>query len=84
MEGGRDRNKETWRVWLWAAVFCLCVLGLATGCGPQNGQHVEGTSQTEMPDESESQVDEVLTAGTGAEDPIPAEPGMRLLEGIYY
>lgn len=32
MENTKDRRKETWLTWLWAVVFCFCVISLATGC----------------------------------------------------
>jgi len=93
MENTKARRKETWLTWIWAAVFCLCVVMLATGCGnvgtagtEDPSSTVEGSLDVDGNGDVAETVDVVSEKGLGSspKDPIPAEPGMRLLEGVYY
>lgn len=89
----KDSRRETWLTWIWAAVFCFCVVSLATGCSQAGISGAENPSSAiEGSLTLEDNGDEAETPGTVSETgpgssprkPISAEPGMRLLEGVYY
>lgn len=98
MENKKNSRKETWLTWLWAVVFCFCVISLATGCGnvgtagtedpsvavpgALSGEDSDGPDSAGTSDTSDRIAE--IGPGSSPKDPIPAEPGMRLLEGVYY
>ncbi len=88
-----DRRKETWLAWMWAVLFCLCVVSLATGCtkvgtageeDPSSAMTGALSGEDSDPISAEPEIVYKKGPGSSAKDPIPAEPGMRLLEGVYY
>ena len=91
MESREKHRKESWLTGIWAAVFCICVVSLAVGCGSigtvatQDPFSVgEGTPEGNGLSEVDTELPGKKEAGSSPAKPIPAEPGMRLLEGVYY